>query len=160
VPQSADVSSDEAVLNAREVARAARRAIDVAHERLAAGDALVLFGEGTRSRDGRMQRLLPAVARYLEGPGVWILPVGLKGPEALFPIDGSRLRPTRIIMNVGLAVRSEALLARVNGNRRHATDAIGLAVASLVAPAHRGVYGDAAEFSEARAAFAEMFDKA
>ena len=75
VPQSADVSSEEAVLNARAVARAARRAIEVAHERLAVGDALVLFGEGTRSRDGRMQRLLPAVARYLEGPGVWILPV-------------------------------------------------------------------------------------
>jgi NADH-quinone oxidoreductase subunit N len=38
------VSSGEAVLNARDVARAARRAIEVAHERLAAGDALILFG--------------------------------------------------------------------------------------------------------------------
>ena len=40
VPQSADVSSEEAVLSAREVARAACRAIDVAYERLTAGDAL------------------------------------------------------------------------------------------------------------------------
>jgi len=160
VPQSADVSSEEAVLNAREVARAARRVIDVAHERLAAGDALVLFGEGTRSRDGRLQRMLPAVARYLDGPGAWILPVGVTGPEELFPIDGSRLRPTRITMTVGQPVRSEALLARVDGNRRLATDAIGLAIAALLPPAYRGAYGDVAELSEARAVAAAVFSEA
>ena len=142
VPQSADVSSEEAVLDARAVARAARRAIDVAHERLAAGDALVLFGEGTRSRDGRMQRMLPAVARYLEAAGVWILPVGLTGPETLFPVDGSRLRPTPVTMTVGRPVRSEALLARAEGNRRRATDAIGLAIAALLPPPYRGAYGE------------------
>jgi 1-acyl-sn-glycerol-3-phosphate acyltransferase len=142
VPQSADVSSEEAVLNARAVARAARRAIEVALERLAVGDALVLFGEGTRSRDGRMQRLLPAVARYLEGPGVWVLPVGLTGPEVLFPIDGSRLRPTRVTMTVGRPVRSDTLLANADGNRRRATDAIGLAIAALLPPSYRGAYGE------------------
>ena len=45
VPQSAEVASGEAVLNSREVARAARRSIDVALGRLQEGDALVLFSE-------------------------------------------------------------------------------------------------------------------
>jgi hypothetical protein len=40
VPQSADVSTGDAVLSPREVARAARHAIDAAYERLAKGDAL------------------------------------------------------------------------------------------------------------------------
>jgi 1-acyl-sn-glycerol-3-phosphate acyltransferase len=151
VPQSADVSSEEAVLSAREVARAARRAIDVAYERLTAGDALILFGEGTRSRDGRMHRMLPAVTRYIEGPAVWVLPVGLTGPESLFPINGSRLRPTQVTMRVGPAVRSEALLARAGGNRRLATDAIGLAIAALLPTEYRGAYGDEVDFQEARA---------
>jgi 1-acyl-sn-glycerol-3-phosphate acyltransferase len=160
VPQSADVSSGEAVLSPRDVARAARQAIDVAHERLVVGDALVLFGEGTRSRDRAMQRMLPAVARYLEAPGLWILPVGLIGPEALFPIDGSRLRPTCVTMTIGRAVRSEVLLDGVDGNRRLATDALGLAIAALVPPAYRGTYGDGTELSEARGVLAAMFDEA
>lgn len=142
VPQSTEVSSGEAVLNARDVARAARRAIEVAHERLAAGDALILFGEGTRSRDGRMQRMLPAAARYLEGPPAWVLPVGLTGPEALFPIDGARLQPTRITMTVGRAIRSDVLLAQAEGDRRVAMDTLGMAIAALLPAAYRGVYGD------------------
>jgi 1-acyl-sn-glycerol-3-phosphate acyltransferase len=141
VPQSTEVSSGEAVLNARSVARAARRAIEVAHERLAAGDALILFGEGTRSRDGRMQRMLPAVARYLEGPPAWVLPVGLTGPEALFPIDGARLQPTRITMTIGPAIRSDALLAEAGSDRRVAMDRLGTIIAGLLPVAYRGVYG-------------------
>ena len=147
VPQSTEVSSGEAVLNARDVARAARRAIEVAHERLAAGDALILFGEGTRSRDGRMQRMLPAVARYLEGPPAWVLPIGLTGPEALFPIDGASLRPTRITMTIGRAIRSDALLAQAGGDRRAAMDMLGTTIAALLPVEYRGVYG-AADYSD------------
>src|SRR4029077_8422764 len=58
VPQSADVSTGDAVLSPREVARAARQAIDAAYERLAKGDALLLFGEGTRSRTCSLQPML------------------------------------------------------------------------------------------------------
>lgn len=149
VPQSADVSSDEAVLNAREVARAARRAIDVAHERLAAGDALVLFGEGTRSRSGGMQRMLAATARYLEVPGTWVVPAGLTGSEALFPVDGSRLRPACVTLTLGRPLRSDALLAATAGDRRVAMDAIGLAIAQLLPPEYRGAYASPADFAAA-----------
>jgi 1-acyl-sn-glycerol-3-phosphate acyltransferase len=142
VPQSTDVSSEEAVLNAREVARAARQAIQVAHERLAAGDGLVLFGEGTRSRGGRMQRLLPAVARYLEVPGTWVLPVGLTGPESLFPVGDTHLRATAVTLTIGAPMRADALRARACHDRRAIVDGIGLAVAALLPPAYRGVYAN------------------
>ncbi len=79
VPQSSGVSSDEAVINPRAVALAARRVIEIAHERLRLGEALLVFAEGTRSRTGGMQRLLPGVARYLASPGTLILPVGIAG---------------------------------------------------------------------------------
>ena len=68
VPQSAARSSGEAVMTTREVARAARRALQVADERLRAGEALLIFGEGNRSRSGQLQRLLPGVARYFATP--------------------------------------------------------------------------------------------
>ena len=118
VPQSTEVASGEAVLSGRDVARAARQSITAAHSRLRAGDALLLFGEGTRSRTGEMQPMLAGVARYLEVPGSWVLPVGLAGPEALFPIDGSRLRPARLTLQLGRPIRAEALLARASGDRR------------------------------------------
>src|SRR6185503_7636379 len=55
VPQSSARSTDDAVMNAREVARGARLAIQVAQERLGLGEALLVFAEGTRSRSGGMQ---------------------------------------------------------------------------------------------------------
>ena len=140
VPQSADVSSEEAVLSARDVARAARQAIQIAHERLAAGDALVLFGEGTRSRGGGMQRMLPAVARYLEVPGTWVLPVGLTGPESLFPVGDTNLRATAVTLTIGEPIRVDALQARAGHDRRAVVDGIGVAIAGLLPPAYRGVY--------------------
>lgn len=149
VPQSADVASEEAVLNTREVARAARRSIEVARERLRVGDVLLLFGEGTRSRTGGMQPMLAAAARYLEVPGTWILPVGLTGSEALFPVGMTTIRPARVVLQLGPPIPAERLIGRADGDRRLVMDAIGLAVADLLPAEYRGVYVDGEKFPAA-----------
>ena len=77
-------------MNSRDVARAARRSIEIAYERLRLGEALLVFAEGTRSRTNGMQQILAGVTRYLEGPGTWVLPVGIVGSEELFPIGDER----------------------------------------------------------------------
>ncbi len=140
VPQSSGVSSDEAVMNARAVAHAARRVIEIAHERLRLGEALLVFAEGTRSRTGEMQRLLPGVARYLESPGTLILPVGIAGSEALFPIDEGSLNPVRIEVRLGPPIDADALRDRTRGNRQLIMDTIGLAIAAVLPPKYRGAY--------------------
>jgi 1-acyl-sn-glycerol-3-phosphate acyltransferase len=150
VPQSAEVSSEEASLNAREVAIAARRAIEVARTRLLAGDALLLFGEGTRSRTGELQPMLAGVARYLTTPDTWVLPIGLSGSDALFSIGDRTLRPARVVMTIGHPFEARALLAHADHDRRVVMDAIGLAVAELLPPANRGVYHAADRFPAAR----------
>jgi 1-acyl-sn-glycerol-3-phosphate acyltransferase len=149
VPQSAEVASEEAVLNSREVARAARRAIDVARERLRAGDVLLLFGEGTRSRTGAMQPMLSAAARYLEVPGTLILPAGLTGSEALFPVGMTTISPARVVLQLGTPIPAERLIDRAGGDRRLVMDAIGLAIADRLPAEYRGVYADAAAFPDA-----------
>jgi 1-acyl-sn-glycerol-3-phosphate acyltransferase len=141
VPQSAEVSSEEAVLNPRDVARAARQSIDAARERLRHGDALVLFGEGTRSRTGAMHALLAGVARYLDGADAWVLPVGLTGSEALFPLGDATIHPSRATLRIGQPFRAETLLAAARGDRRLAMDVVGVALAELLPPSYRGVYG-------------------
>lgn len=140
VPQSTDVSSGEAQLNARDVARAARQSIEVALERLDSGDALILFGEGTRSRSAAMQPMLPAVARYLERPGTWLLPIALTGTEAMFPIGEAALRPARVDVRIGGPVRAALLFEREHGDRRRVVDDIGGMIAELLPVSYRGVY--------------------
>lgn len=145
VPQSSGVSTDEAVMNPRAVAAAARRVIEIAHERLRLGEALLVFAEGTRSRTGEMQRLLPGVARYLGSPGTLILPVGIAGSEALFPIDEGSLNPVRIEVRIGPPIDAGALRRSSGGNRQIMMDAMGQAIAAVLPPEYRGAYGSPAK---------------
>jgi len=142
--QSADVASDEAVMSAREIARASRLAIDTSLERLRAGDAIVLFGEGSRSRSGRMQRLLPAVSRYLDDDDAWVLPVGLTGTEALFPVGATGIQRVCVTAHAGRPFRARDLATRAGNDRRLIVDTIGCRIASLLPHAYRGVYDGAA----------------
>ena len=141
-PQNSALSSEDAVMNAREVARAARRSIDIAHERLRLGDALLVFAEGTRSRSGGMQPLLAAAARYCEVPGAWLLPVGITGSDAMFPIGEDGLYPVRVNARVGPPIDAAALHERTGGDRRRMMDAAGFAIAELLPQSHRGAYAN------------------
>jgi 1-acyl-sn-glycerol-3-phosphate acyltransferase len=142
VPQSAARSSGEAVMTPREVARAARRALQVADERLRGGEVLLVFGEGNRSRSGRLQRLLPGVARYLATDGVWLLPVGLTGTEKLFPIEADTLHSVRLTVEFGRPVLASAVLTHAAHDRRLAVDVVGVAIARLLPEEYRGAYGE------------------
>ena len=141
-PQSSALSSEDAVMNAREVARAARRSIDVAYERLRVGDALVMFAEGTRSRTSGLQQMLAGVTRYLDHPGTWVLPVGIVGTEAMFPVGDDTLHAVRCVARAGRPIKARALVERTGGERRLTMDVIGLAIAQVLPPEYRGAYGD------------------
>jgi 1-acyl-sn-glycerol-3-phosphate acyltransferase len=149
--QSSSIASDDNGKNARDVARAARLAIEIAHERLAHGDAVLIFAEGTRSRTSGLQPMLPAVSRYLDYPGAWVLPVGIAGTEALFPIGDHEIHPVRIVTRFGRPVRATTLEERTAGNRRLMMDVVGVAIAALLPEEYRGAYSDRAEgLDEAR----------
>lgn len=148
-PQSTAVSSGDAVMNPREVGRAALRTIRLAHDRLRAGDALLVFAEGTRSRSGGLQPLLPGVTRYLDVPGAWILPLGLTGTNAMFPVGDRKIHPARIDACVGSPIEARVLHERTGGDRRLMMDAVGLAIAAVLPPEYRGAYADAEGFSDA-----------
>lgn len=150
-PQSSGLSSEDAVMNPREVARAARRSIEVAHERLSEGDALLVFAEGTRSRTRGMQQMLTGVTRYLEAPGTWVLPVGITGSEALFPIGDETVHSVRIVARAGRPIEAQRLSDGAGGDRRLMMDAVGLTIAGLLPLEYHGVYGaDAPDMDAAR----------
>jgi 1-acyl-sn-glycerol-3-phosphate acyltransferase len=136
-------------MDARSVARAARRSIQVAQDRLRLGEALLVFAEGARSRSGAMQPLLPGVARYLDWPGTFVVPVGIVGTEKLFPVDQDSLSPVRIAVRIGRPIPAGAFVDRARGNRRLIMDAVGVAIAALLPQSYRGVYADDARGLEA-----------
>ena len=151
VPQSSGVSSEDAVMDPREVARAARRSIEIAHERLRLGDALLVFAEGTRSRTRGMQPMLAGVTRYLEVPDTTVLPVGIVGTEALFPIDDDALHPVRVEVRVGAPIAAHEVRERCAGDRQAMMDEIGRAIAALLPPEYRGAYERAESMKHAKA---------
>ncbi|MEO7273168.1 MAG: lysophospholipid acyltransferase family protein [Vicinamibacterales bacterium] len=140
-PQSSGLSTEEAAMPRREVAQAARRSIELAHERLRHGDALLVFAEGTRSRTREMQRLLSGAARYLEVEDTWILPVGVTGTEALFPVDAEELHRVSVRVHLGAPIPAATLRADAQGDRQSMMDAVGASIAALLPQAYRGVYG-------------------
>jgi len=140
VAQSSGVASEDAVMSPREIARAARRSIEQAHARLAAGDALLVFAEGTRSRTGGMQQMLAGVSRYLEVPGVTVCPVGIAGTEEFFPIGEESVRPVTVHIAIGKPVSAAALEKEAGGDRQAMMDLAGRMIASELPPSYRGIY--------------------
>jgi 1-acyl-sn-glycerol-3-phosphate acyltransferase len=159
VAQNNARSSEDAVMSVRDVARAARRSIEVAHERLARGDALLLFAEGTRSRTTGMQQMLPGVTRYLDGPESWILPASITGTEAMFPVGEDVLHRVPIVTRIGRAIPAGWLREVTGADRRLMIDVIGVAIAALLPSSYRGAYGDdVTTLDEARARLARAPD--
>jgi 1-acyl-sn-glycerol-3-phosphate acyltransferase len=155
VPQSTDRASEEAVMTPREVAQAARRSIEAARDRLRAGAALVLFAEGSRSRDGAMQPFLAGAARYLDDSSIPVLPVGLIGTDCLFPVDGNTITDVALEVRCGQPVDVAALRRAAHDDRQIMMDALGVAVANLLPASRRGVYRDGQQTLEtARAVLA------
>ena len=136
-------------MNPRVAARAARRSIDAAHERLRLGDAVLVFPEGTRSRSRGMQQLLVGVTRYFDWPGTWVLPVGITGTESLFPIGAETVYAVRVISRVARPIEVARLRERSGRDRRLMMDTIGLAIADALPAEYRGVYAESAPGLEA-----------
>lgn len=141
VPQNAERSSEEAVMNPREIAVAARRSIEVALGRLRLGEALLIFPEGTRSRTGCLQPFLPGIARYLVAPKLTVVPVGIVGTERLFPVRSAALHPVAVSVHFGAPIDVDALRSRVGDDRRKIMTALAHEVVALLPPQYRGVYG-------------------
>ena len=101
-------------LNALPVERgsADRRSLRRAAEVLAAGAPLLVFPEGTRSRDGRVQPFARGTLLLIKQTRPAVVPVGIAGAERAWPRDAPAPRPgARIGATCGEPIASETLLA-------------------------------------------------
>lgn len=70
----------------------AARMMEHCRRHLDAGNSVLMFPEGTRSRDGRIQVLKHGAFRLAKESGVKVLPVVLDGTGRIMPRDGYALR--------------------------------------------------------------------
>jgi len=101
-----------------------REAFRRARDLLAAGECVVMFPEGTRSRDGRLRPPLPGAGALALAPGVAVIPVAVWGTQR-------RLGPVRVAF--GPPVDLSDLVDGVRARRaERAADRIMAAVAALL----------------------------
>lgn len=100
-------------------------------EALAAGSSLVIFPEGTRSPDGKLNEFKPGVAQLLAGqPKIWAVPVFIDGAYAIMP-KGSHFPGSgrlRVIygrpMAFPLAAQDANALREIAGTLKTAVEAL------------------------------------
>jgi len=114
------------------------RSFREAKERQRNGQALVLYPEGTRSRDGRMQQFHAGLFNYIEG--TTILPIALVGPEKILHAESFTFGLTEGEMIIGKPMQVDSTEYPKDTRKQSAIDEIGRAVASMLPESMRGHY--------------------
>jgi len=121
-----------------------RRAVTLALEVLRRRGRLLIFVEGTRSRDGTMHRTEVGIAFLARRSGAAVLPVAICHSDDDRSDTLDRRRRRQIVMRYGTPFRVEGTDRR---DHRAIADEIGERIAALLPAERRGVYGGAAEVS-------------
>lgn len=135
----------------RELVRLNVRSYKEGKERQRHGHILVIYPEGTRSRDGRMGKFHSALYNYLEGTVV--LPVAITGADKILHSNSFTFDITDGSMTLGLPVFVGSVANAPQGiehldaeiypketRKQDAMDTIGRRMASLLPEAMQGVY--------------------
>ena len=93
----------------RSNAVAARRSIDEAGERIRKGDSVLIFPEGTRTRDGALGLFKKGGFHLAVKAGVPIVPVALQGTRALMPRGSYLLRAGTVRAIIGQPIPTQGL---------------------------------------------------
>lgn len=121
---------------------ALREAQSVVHD----GLLLLMFPEGTRSRDRQLHRGFPGTALVAYRTGAPIIPIAITGTEHI-PWPWVFVRPfvgPRVTVRIGKPFYPPKAERITSQQAKDATDDIMRHVAELLPPEYRGVYGDQA----------------
>lgn len=107
----------------RQNAASARRTVAEAARRIKSGQSVVIFPEGTRTRDGRLLPFKKGGFHLAMDSGVDIVPVAIKGSRAIMPRGAALIRAGKVTVEVGEPIPTagltngdrEALIAKVRG---------------------------------------------
>jgi 1-acyl-sn-glycerol-3-phosphate acyltransferase len=89
----------------------ARAALTVGIQGLSGNNSIIIYPEGTRSRDGRLQPLKKGGFRAAIHSGIPIVPVRVLGSRDIMPSDGLRVRPGTVLVEIHPPIPTEGKTA-------------------------------------------------
>ena len=141
IAQSQTVATVPVAYPIRVIARAAAKVVEDIKARV---KIFLVFPEGKRSRDGKMDHFLAGVYRMIDtDENVIVQPVSILGGEKLLPVSEGVLHPADIRINVGKAEYVSDIINKIGetqGIKQAFMDYLGRKVASLHPEDLRGVY--------------------
>jgi 1-acyl-sn-glycerol-3-phosphate acyltransferase len=93
----------------------ARRSIDKAASRIRAGQSVVVFPEGTRSRDGRLGPFKKGGFHLALSSGADIVPVAIRGSREVMPRGSALIRPGDVSIEIGEPMATAGLTTEDRG---------------------------------------------
>jgi 1-acyl-sn-glycerol-3-phosphate acyltransferase len=93
-------------------ARDAAKSLEEAVERMRTGASVILFAEGTRTRDGKLQPFKRGAFSLAARSGVPIVPVAINNTFGILPKGSVRARPTDITMVLEKPIPTESVEGR------------------------------------------------
>ena len=93
----------------RQNATSARRTIDLAADRIRAGCSVVIFPEGTRSRDGRLGAFKKGGFHLAINSGADVVPVAIRGSREVMPRGSLLIRAGVVDIDIGEPISTEGL---------------------------------------------------
>jgi 1-acyl-sn-glycerol-3-phosphate acyltransferase len=93
----------------RQNATSARRTIDQAAERIRQGCSVVIFPEGTRSRDGRLGPFKKGGFHLAINSGAEVVPVAIRGTHEVMPRGAALIRPGTVDIEIGEPIPTTGL---------------------------------------------------
>ncbi len=94
----------------RQARQRSLRDLEACRDRIAAGNSILMFPEGTRSRDGRIAALKPGSFVPAIDVGVAVVPVVIRGSGDALAAGGFRVRHARIQVAIGQPIDVTALV--------------------------------------------------
>jgi len=82
---------------------------EIGGDRMSGGMGVIIFPEGTRSRDGRLQEFKRGGFVLAIQTGAAIVPVGIHGSREILPAKGYTVKPGEIYIAIGEPIRTDNL---------------------------------------------------
>src|SRR5262245_21184446 len=108
---------------------AARRSIEEARTRIRGGESVLVFPEGTRTRDGTLGPFKTRGFHLAIDAGVPVVPVASAGTRELMPRGSLTVRPGKILVTIGEPVSTEGLTAE---DRNTLVDRVRAVIATML----------------------------
>ena len=102
--QSTAITHSQTALTPRQVAEIAVGTMRTAHTLMGEGQLVVLYGEGSRSRDRRLGSFIKAIRKYAKVPGARLVPLALSGTDDVMPVGQLLMHPGQVHLQIGASI--------------------------------------------------------